>query len=109
MFQRRSRRCPHDRAPTVSPVGVLGRVPFVEIFPERWHGEPFVAFLAMYVGDVEEGERVLRPLRELGVRSSLAGSSFVRSCWPTGTTRTKAHLIHRAYYPCTLPQCRDRI
>src|SRR5215217_7413612 len=50
----------------VSPVGVLGRVPSVEIFPERWHGEPFVAFLAMYVGDVEEGERVLRPLRELG-------------------------------------------
>ena len=31
----------------VSPVGVLGRVPSVEIFPERWHGEPFVAFLAM--------------------------------------------------------------
>ena len=50
----------------VSPVGVLGRVPSVEIFPERWHGEPFVAFLAMYVADVEEGERVLRPLRELG-------------------------------------------
>ena len=50
----------------VSPVGVLGRVPSVEIFPERWHGEPFVAFLAMYLGDVEEGERVLRPLRELG-------------------------------------------
>src|SRR5918995_1495477 len=50
----------------VSPVGVFGRVPPVEIFPERWHGEPFVAFLAMYVGDVEEGERVLRPLRELG-------------------------------------------
>src|ERR687890_981472 len=49
----------------VSPVGVLGRVPPGEIFPERWHGEPFVAFLAMYVGDVEEGEWVLRPLREL--------------------------------------------
>src|SRR5215213_6172383 len=50
----------------VSPVGVLGRVPPVELFTERWHGEPFVAFLAMYLGDVEEGERVLRPLRELG-------------------------------------------
>jgi len=50
----------------VSPVGVLGRVPPVELFPEHWHGEPFVAFLAMYVGDAEEGERVLRPLRELG-------------------------------------------
>src|SRR5215217_5885048 len=50
----------------VSPVGVLGRVPPVELFPEQRHGEPFVAFLAMYVGDAEEGERVLRPLRELG-------------------------------------------
>src|SRR5215211_4103252 len=50
----------------VSPVGVLGRVPPVELFPEHWHGEPFMAFLAMYVGDAEEGERVLRPLRELG-------------------------------------------
>jgi FAD/FMN-containing dehydrogenase len=50
----------------VSPVGVLGRVPPVELFPERWHGEPFVAFLAMYVGEAEDGERVLRPLRELG-------------------------------------------
>src|ERR671938_1439918 len=50
----------------VGPLGVLGHVPPVEIFPERWHGEPYVALLAMYVGDVEEGERVLRPLRELG-------------------------------------------
>jgi FAD/FMN-containing dehydrogenase len=50
----------------VSPVGVLGRVPPVEIFPESWHGEPMVALLAMYAGEAEEGERVLRPLRELG-------------------------------------------
>jgi FAD/FMN-containing dehydrogenase len=50
----------------VSPLGVLGRVPSVELFPEWWHGEPYVALLAMYAGDAEEGERVLRPLRELG-------------------------------------------
>jgi FAD/FMN-containing dehydrogenase len=50
----------------VSPLGVLGHVPPVEVFPERWHGEPYVALLAMYAGDAEEGERVLRPLRELG-------------------------------------------
>ena len=50
----------------VSPLGVLGHVPPVEVFPERWHGESYVAFLAMYAGDAEEGERVLRPLRELG-------------------------------------------
>jgi FAD/FMN-containing dehydrogenase len=50
----------------VSPVGVLGRVPHDEAFPEEWHGEQFVAILAMYAGEVEEGERALRPLRELG-------------------------------------------
>jgi FAD/FMN-containing dehydrogenase len=53
----------HDE---VSPLGVLGRVPHVEDFPEEWHGEQYVAFLAMYAGGVEEGERVLAPLRELG-------------------------------------------
>jgi len=50
----------------VSPLGVLGRVPHDEIFPERWHGEQYVALLAMHPGEAEEGERVLRPLRELG-------------------------------------------
>ena len=50
----------------VSPLSFLGRVPRVEDFPEEWHGEQFVAFLAIYAGAVEEGEEVLRPLRELG-------------------------------------------
>jgi FAD/FMN-containing dehydrogenase len=50
----------------VSPVGVLGRVPHDEMFPEEWHGEQYVLFLAMYAGPVEEGEKVLAPLRELG-------------------------------------------
>jgi FAD/FMN-containing dehydrogenase len=50
----------------VSPLGVLGRVPGVEDFPEEWHGEQYVALLAMYAGPVAEGEEALRPLRELG-------------------------------------------
>jgi FAD/FMN-containing dehydrogenase len=50
----------------VSPLGVLGRVPSVEDFPEEWHGEQYVALLAMYAGGVEEGEEALKPLRELG-------------------------------------------
>ncbi len=50
----------------VSPLGVLGRVPRDDMFPQRWHGEQYVALLAMYSGGVEEGERALRPLRELG-------------------------------------------
>ena len=50
----------------VSPLGVLGRVPRDEIFPENWHGEQFVALLAMHPGNAEEGEQALKPLRELG-------------------------------------------
>ena len=50
----------------VSPLGVLGRVPHDELFPEEWHGKPYAAILAMYSGSVEEGERVLQPLRDLG-------------------------------------------
>lgn len=50
----------------VAPLGVLGRVPRDEAFPREWHGEQYVAVLAMYPGGVEEGERVLAPLRELG-------------------------------------------
>jgi len=49
----------------VSPLGVLGRVPRDEMFPEEWHGEQYVALLAMYAGPVEEGERALAPLREI--------------------------------------------
>src|SRR3712207_5734507 len=45
---------------------MVGRVPPVEMFPKRWHGEPMIAVAAMYAGEAEEGERVLSPLRELG-------------------------------------------
>lgn len=50
----------------VSPLSFLGRVPYDALFPEEWHGEQYVALLAMHPGEVEEGERVLQPLRELG-------------------------------------------
>jgi FAD/FMN-containing dehydrogenase len=53
-------------AEAFSPLGILGRVPHVEDFREEDHGRPYVAILAPYAGPVEEGERVLAPLRELG-------------------------------------------
>jgi FAD/FMN-containing dehydrogenase len=56
-----------SRAPDeVSSIGILGRISRAETFPERWHGHPFVAVLAVYSGEAEEGERALAPLRELG-------------------------------------------
>jgi FAD/FMN-containing dehydrogenase len=52
-------------ADAVSPLGVLGNVPHADLFPAETHGTPFVAVLAMYVGDPDEGETALQPLREL--------------------------------------------
>ncbi len=49
-----------------APLAFLGRVPHDEMFPERWHGEQFVAVLAVYAGEVAEGEEALGPLREFG-------------------------------------------
>ncbi|GAA1013195.1 FAD-binding oxidoreductase [Streptomyces thermogriseus] len=52
-----------------APLGVLGRIPAVEAFPEAVHGKPFVALLAVSCaageGAAEEGERALRPLRQI--------------------------------------------
>jgi FAD/FMN-containing dehydrogenase len=56
-----------DEAPDeVSPLGVLGRVPEADEFPVESHGDPYVALLAPYPGDPDEGENALAPLRELG-------------------------------------------
>ncbi|HEY1276668.1 MAG TPA: FAD-binding oxidoreductase [Thermoleophilaceae bacterium] len=37
--------------------------PFI---PEEWHGRRLVAVIGMYAGPTDEGERAIRPLRELG-------------------------------------------
>jgi len=50
----------------VAPLAFYGRVPEAEAFPADAVGEPFVAILAPHPGPAEEGERALRPLRELG-------------------------------------------
>jgi FAD/FMN-containing dehydrogenase len=50
----------------VSPLPFLGRVPHADDFPAESHGKPYIALLALFAGDVAEGERVLAPLRELG-------------------------------------------
>ncbi len=50
----------------LSPLGVLGHVPAADVFPAEHHGRPYVAVLAVFAGDAEEGERAVAPLRELG-------------------------------------------
>ncbi len=49
----------------VSTIAVLGHVPPVDDFPDEVHERPFVAVLALYAGSADEGERRLKPLREL--------------------------------------------
>jgi FAD/FMN-containing dehydrogenase len=42
----------------------LRRAPALPLVPEELHGQPVVALIVCYTGAVEEGEEVVRPLRE---------------------------------------------
>ncbi len=50
----------------VAPLAFIGRVPEAEAFPPDAYGRPFVAALCVHPDGPGEGERALRPLRELG-------------------------------------------
>jgi FAD/FMN-containing dehydrogenase len=48
-------------------VGIMANLrlaPPLPIFPEQLHGQPIVGLIVCYAGPIEEGEKVLRPLRE---------------------------------------------
>lgn len=48
-------------------VGIMGNLrlaPALPAIPQELHEQPIVAMVVCYTGDLEEGERVLRPLRE---------------------------------------------
>ena len=47
-------------------VFVLRLAPPAAFLPEEFHGKPMAAVFVCYAGPVEEGERVLRPLRDFG-------------------------------------------
>ncbi|MER5479370.1 FAD-binding oxidoreductase [Streptomyces sp. NPDC002734] len=75
-----------------APLAVFGRVPADEALPAHIHGEPFVAVLALFPGGAEEGERALRPLREIaeplfdlsGVTTYLDVQSLLDEEYPDG-------------------------
>jgi FAD/FMN-containing dehydrogenase len=50
----------------VSSFAICGTIPGEEPFPEDVHGSQYVLFGALYAGGIEEGERIMRPLREFG-------------------------------------------
>jgi FAD/FMN-containing dehydrogenase len=65
-------------------------LPFV---PAELHGKPVVAVVCCYAGPVEEGERVLRPLKAFG-------SPVLDLCVP------KPYLVHQAMFDPTFPHGR---
>jgi Berberine and berberine like len=70
----------------------LRLAPRLPIFPEELHGKPIVALIVCYTGPSEEGEKVLRPLREfngpvldtVGAKSYLAHQATFDPAYPHG-------------------------
>jgi len=77
----------------ISLLAVCGQFPpGSEVFPEEVQGLPFVAFIGVYAGSVEEGEKVTQPLREFsqplvdfsGVVPYLEAQQFFDEDYPDG-------------------------
>jgi FAD/FMN-containing dehydrogenase len=47
-------------------IAVFWNAPTEEPIPEEFRGAPIIALAACYCGDVEKGEQIIQPLRELG-------------------------------------------
>jgi FAD/FMN-containing dehydrogenase len=47
-------------------LAVFRLAPPAPFIPEELHGKPVLAVVVCYIGDVEEGERVVKPLRDFG-------------------------------------------
>jgi FAD/FMN-containing dehydrogenase len=52
-----------DELTTVANLLTAPPAPFI---PEEWHGKPLVALIGLHCGSLADGERAVRPLRELG-------------------------------------------
>jgi FAD/FMN-containing dehydrogenase len=53
-----------DEVSTIGATGIIPPEP--ELFPVELHGRPFVLLGGLYVGPVEEGQRILQPLLDFG-------------------------------------------
>jgi FAD/FMN-containing dehydrogenase len=45
---------------------ILRKAPPLPFLPEQWHGKEVMIFAVCYVGDMQEGERVMAPMRSWG-------------------------------------------
>jgi len=71
-------------------VVVHRRMPPLPIVPADLHGKPVVAVICCYAGPVEEGERVVRPMKEFG-------SPILDLCVP------KPFLVHQSMFDPSFP------
>jgi FAD/FMN-containing dehydrogenase len=69
------------------------KAPALPFIPEEFHGEPVVAVVCCYAGPVEEGEQVVRPLKEFG-------APILDLCLP------KPFLAHQAMFDPSFPHHR---
>jgi FAD/FMN-containing dehydrogenase len=77
-------------------VGIMANLrvaPAVPAVPEELHGRPIVALIVCYAGEIEEGQTVLRPLREFG---SPAADTIV----------PKPYVAHQAMFDAAYPHGR---
>jgi FAD/FMN-containing dehydrogenase len=76
-------------------VGIMANlrmVPPLPVFPEELHGRPIVALIVCYAGPIDEGQEVLRPLREfktpvldtVGPKPYLAHQAMFDAAYPHG-------------------------
>jgi FAD/FMN-containing dehydrogenase len=69
------------------------KAPALPFVPEEFHGKPVVMVICCYAGPVEEGERVVRPMKEFG-------SPIIDLCVP------KPFLAHQAMFDPSFPHFR---
>lgn len=55
-----------DAPRDLTTIVILRNAPPATFLPESIHGKPIAAIFACYIGPIDQGERLLRPLREFG-------------------------------------------
>jgi FAD/FMN-containing dehydrogenase len=82
-----------DQPDELTTITIHRRAPALPPWPEELHGKHVVIVAACYAGSVEDGERVLRPLKEFG-------SPVLDACVP------KPFLAHQAFLDPGFPRGR---
>jgi FAD/FMN-containing dehydrogenase len=87
----------------------LRRAPAVAFLPEHLHGRPVVAVATCFAGSIEEGERLLRPLRQFGrpVLDLIAPKPYVRH--QSMFDPTVPHGLHYYWKSLEVPPFTDEV